>query len=80
MIEADAQPSEPEALPDAPRCAGCGQDLLGSNFRIADGCPCNAPRGVNHGLVPKDVCTCPICDPDQTGGSRAGIQPIFRNP
>jgi len=40
---------------------------------IADGCRCNSPRGINHGLVPVDVCTCVECDPEQTGASRAGV-------
>lgn len=53
-------------------CRGCGFMLLPENRRIADGCPCNSPRGVNHGLVAKNTCTCMICDPDQTGSTRIG--------
>lgn len=56
-------------------CRGCQNMLLLENLRIADGCPCNSPRGVNHGLVPKNTCTCQVCDPAQTGSTRyiAGI-------
>lgn len=53
------------------KCRGCGKVLLPENFgMVADGCPCNSPRGVNHGLVPKDTCTCHECDPAQTGSVR----------
>jgi len=52
------------------RCQGCNKFLLIDNYRIADGCPCNSPRGVNHGLVPTLTCTCVKCDPQQTGSSR----------
>jgi len=45
---------------------------------MADGCRCNGPRGINHGLVPVDVCTCVECDPDQTGSSRAGVTKMRR--
>lgn len=48
-------------------CRGCGKRLTPDNLTVADGCPCNSPRGVNHGLVPKHVCTCKECDPEQTG-------------
>jgi hypothetical protein len=51
-------------------CRACGAMLLPENRRIADGCPCNSPRGVNHGLVAKNTCTCVACDPAQTGASR----------
>ncbi len=44
--------------------------LLPENANIADGCPCNSGRGVNHGLVLKDTCTCITCDPAQTGSVR----------
>ncbi len=37
---------------------------------IADGCPCNSPRGVNHGIIPFFACTCEVCDPEQTGSAR----------
>jgi hypothetical protein len=53
-------------------CRYCAQPLLPRNLRIADGCPCNAPRGVNHGLVPKNTCTCVLCDPAQIGSTRIG--------
>lgn len=57
-------------------CRGCGKALiLPANQVIADGCPCNSPRGINHGFVPKDVCTCSECDPDKTGSSRMRVQP-----
>lgn len=49
-------------------CRACGKKL--GHDRIADGCPCNSPRGVNHGIVPAYVCTCPECDPKQTGSVR----------
>lgn len=52
------------------RCRGCGQPLLPENVRIADGCPCNSERGVNHGLVAVSTCTCGDCDPEQTGSTR----------
>jgi len=51
-------------------CRACRSPLRPENLRIADGCPCNSPRGVNHGLVPTDTCTCPECDPAQTGSTR----------
>ena len=60
--------SAPYSNPDA--CRGCGGALLPEHRRAADGCPCNAPRGVNHGLVPKNTCTCEECDPAQTGSTR----------
>jgi hypothetical protein len=55
-------------------CKGCGCALLTTHRRVADGCPCNSPRGINHGLVPKNTCTCVICDPAQTGGTRYPVQ------
>jgi hypothetical protein len=52
-------------------CRGCAAPLSSFNFdKIADGCPCNSGRGVNHGLVPKNTCTCVECDPAQTGSVR----------
>jgi hypothetical protein len=51
-------------------CRGCGAPLQHENGSIADGCACNSPRGVNHGLVPVSVCTCTACDPAQGGFSR----------
>lgn len=56
-------------------CRGCEKPLLKKNMNIADGCPCNAPRGVNHGHVPEETCTCPECDPRQTGSSRYVTKP-----
>ena len=53
-------------------CRGCGADLDEANRRIADGCACNSGRGVNHGLVPKNTCTCVACDPAKTGSTRFG--------
>lgn len=53
-----------------PQCRACGKELQAPDSGIADGCPCNAPRGVNHGLVPTHVCTCKQCDPAQTGAAR----------
>jgi hypothetical protein len=54
-------------------CRGCGKPLLWENIRIADGCPCNSARGINHGLVPQDTCTCLVCDPKQTGSTRYSV-------
>ncbi len=51
-------------------CNDCGKALDPANYRIADGCPCNSKRGVNHGIVPRETCTCIICDPAQTGSAR----------
>ncbi len=56
--------------PDA--CRSCGGELWVEFATVADGCPCNSPRGVNHGLVPVNTCTCIECDPKQTGASRYG--------
>ena len=53
------------------KCRACGKPLDPGDTRIADGCPCNSPRGVNHGIVAKETCTCVECDPAQTGSSRA---------
>ena len=50
-------------------CRACGSMLLPEQRRIADGCPCNSGRGVNHGLVAKNTCTCDACDPKQTGST-----------
>lgn len=58
-----------------PRCNGCGLPLKG---HVADGCPCNSPRGINHGIVPKHVCTCDECDPEQTGSVREPPKVKFR--
>jgi hypothetical protein len=58
----------PFVNPPAHACRHCKKLL--TDFRIADGCPCNSPRGINHGLVPKECCTCKECDPAQTGSSR----------
>jgi len=55
-------------------CRGCGKPLDPGLTTVADGCPCNSPRGVNHGLVPSHVCTCTVCDPAQTGSARGGSQ------
>lgn len=51
-------------------CNGCGAFLRQENQTMADGCPCNSGRGINHGIIPALVCTCAICDPEQTGSSR----------
>lgn len=56
-----------------PVCRGCGTPLSGINVGVADMCPCNNPRGINHGIVPHDVCTCPVCDPGESGSSRISI-------
>lgn len=64
----DENGSFPYSNPDL--CRGCGGMILPENRRVADGCPCNSARGVNHGLVPKNTCTCVTCDPAQTGSTR----------
>jgi hypothetical protein len=48
-------------------CRGCGKQLRFEDYRIADGCPCNSARGVNHGIVPVATCTCEKCDPEHWG-------------
>lgn len=63
----------PECSGDFEHCRGCGKSLVPENQCIADGCPCNSPRGINHGLVPVLTCTCPICDPAQTGSVRRPV-------
>lgn len=55
---------------EAEPCRGCGEALNPANSSMADGCPCNSARGVNHGIVSVPTCTCIECDPDQTGSSR----------
>lgn len=51
-------------------CRSCSAQLSPENYRVADGCPCNSQRGINHGLVPENTCTCKVCDPAQTGSTR----------
>lgn len=46
-------------------CAGCGKPLLVMNHNVADGCPCNSPRGINHGKVPVSTCACDECEATQ---------------
>jgi len=58
-----------------PVCRECGVPLRHENLRCADGCPCNSPRGVNHGLVPTNVCACVACDPEETGSVRTLPKP-----
>ncbi len=55
-------------------CRGCGKVLDPSLVGVADGCPCNHPSGINHGLVPVHICTCNECDPAQTGAVRKQSQ------
>ncbi len=72
----DLYPGEdPNILCNLDACRGCGEGLLPENRRIADGCPCNSRRGINHGLVAKNTCTCVECDPAQTGSSRVKARP-----
>lgn len=72
----DMQPSAYDPAPDwyyskqIAYCRGCPRRLERENIRIADGCPCNSARGINHGIVPKNTCTCVECDPEQTGSTR----------
>ncbi len=67
-LPARALPGEPAATP----CRGCGKPLGTDRWaaRLADGCPCNSPRGINHGLVDRKTCTCIECDPSESGSSR----------
>ena len=51
-------------------CRGCGAEIDEANVAIADQCPCNSGRGVNHGIVSREICTCSECDPAGTGSSR----------
>ncbi len=53
-----------------PLCRHCRRQLVPENETLADGCPCNSGRGINHGLVPTHTCTCSQCDQAQTGGTR----------
>lgn len=54
-------------------CRGCGHVLRAERQSVADGCICNSARGINHGLVPHETCTCIECDPAQTGSARPKI-------
>lgn len=56
-------------------CRACGAPLLPQNATMADGCPCNSVRGINHGLVAKETCTCVECDLEETGSTRAAATP-----
>lgn len=72
-VEVKAVPSATDVL--CVLCRGCGSVLFTANFdKVADGCPCNSERGINHGLVPKNTCTCPECDPNRTGVARSPTQ------
>jgi hypothetical protein len=53
-------------------CRACGAALFPEYRSIPDGCVCNSPRGVNHGFVARNTCTCLLCDPEQTGSTRIG--------
>lgn len=55
-------------------CRGCNFGLKKANRSAADGCSCNSPRGINHGRVPVNTCTCPNCDPAETGSARVSIR------
>lgn len=70
MQNDDEYPGEDIPMQNLDSCRGCGAGLLPENRRIADGCSCNSRRGINHGLVAKNTCTCAECDPGQTGGTR----------
>jgi len=74
LLPDDIYPREDVFAP-ASSCRACGAALLPENRKTADGCSCNAPRGVNHGLVAKNTCTCVECDPAETGGTRIGKPP-----
>jgi hypothetical protein len=72
MLDPDGRPEKPEhcAYAIGRFCRNCHGQLWPANVVLADGCQCNAPRGVNHGLVHPWCCTCVECDPAQTGSSR----------
>jgi hypothetical protein len=75
----DLYPSEsPDIYTDCDGCRACGKPLFPENRRIADGCPCNSGRGINHGLVATNTCTCSACDPAQTGGTRQPIRAQYQ--
>ena len=75
-------------IDDRTLCRGCGKPLLAKNYRIADGCPCNSPRGVNHGVVPTLTCTCSArgdhqdaaLDPDEVACRAPRAADGFRGP
>jgi hypothetical protein len=72
VLEAfDVDPAEKVTRRVMNDCNGCGKPLDPANCRIADGCPCNSPRGINHGSVARETCTCIVCDPGQSGSSRS---------
>lgn len=54
-------------------CRNCLYPLTKERYMLwlADGCSCNSRRGINHGLVPENICTCKICDPNETGSVRS---------
>lgn len=45
-----------------PSCRGCGKALSKANAWMWDGCPCNHPRGINHGIIDSATCSCDECD------------------
>ncbi len=62
-----------------PNCRGCGKPIdLAVNGNVCDGCPCNNRAGINHGLVPENICVCEKCDPQRTGGPRPAPKVMFR--
>lgn len=62
--------TDDQASVAAALCRACNKPLLPENTWMCDGCSCNSPRGINHGLVPANVCTCKECDPAETGSVR----------
>jgi hypothetical protein len=43
------------------KCKSCGQPLLLENLYCDDGCPCNAPRGINFRPRPCGLCKVDTC-------------------
>lgn len=58
-----------------PVCRGCGKQLnLDLHAWMWDCCPCNSPRGINHGLIPVTMCSCDEC---QAASKAKGQKPVY---
>jgi hypothetical protein len=57
----NAHRPEPASTTKMVVCRGCGKELHFDGIPRADGCPCNSPRGINHGIVPPYLCACKLC-------------------
>ena len=79
LIESAAPKDELLISPEQPKkCNGCGEPLLAENAWMTDGCPCNAPRGVNSKALlppPPDSTTKPITLEPPTPEPPKGGQP-----